>query len=231
MNTSAHVIAPFVYSGLTFDMLRDFSGIGPIALLPNVLIVAPQRRWKSLQDLIDAARAKPGGYTYATGGSGTGTHMSAERFRLRAALDAVQVPTRARRRSCQRSYPAASTGRSCPCPPWWGTSGTAHTALALSAEHRSPQLPELPTLTEAGLDNADFPFWVGMFVPVKTPAAARRRLYEETTRAMQQADVRERLTKAGAEIVFMTPDAFDTYVKAQADIASVIVKAANIRAN
>ena len=232
VNTSAHVIAPFVYSGLTFDMLRDFSGIGPIALLPNVLIVAPQRRWKSLQDLIDAARAKPGGYTYATGGSGTGTHMSAERFRLRAALDAVQVPYKGSPEILSEIISGRVDWSFVPLSTVVGHIRDGRIlALALSAEHRSPQLPELPTLTEAGLDNADFPFWVGMFVPVKTPAAARRRLYEETTRAMQQADVRERLTKAGAEIVFMTPDAFDTYVKAQADIASVIVKAANIRAN
>src|SRR5262245_19084019 len=74
VNTSAQVIAPFTYSGLAFDMLRDFAGIGPMLVLPNVLIVPPQRGWKNLQELITAARNKPGGFTYGTGGSGTGTH-------------------------------------------------------------------------------------------------------------------------------------------------------------
>ena len=92
-------------------------------------------------------------------------------------------------------------------------------------------MPELQTLTEAGLKDADFPFWVGMFVPAKTPRAVRRRLYEETLKAMQQADVRERLTKLGGEIVLMNPEAFDAYWKAQAEIAGTIVKAANIKAN
>ena len=104
-------------------------------------------------------------------------------------------------------------------------------ALALSAERRSEQLPELPTLTDAGMKNADFPFWVGMFVSSKVPRPVVRRLYEDTLKAMQNAEVRDRLTKLGAEIVLMTPEAFDAYVKAQAEVAAVIVKEAKIKAN
>jgi tripartite-type tricarboxylate transporter receptor subunit TctC len=86
-------------------------------------------------------------------------------------------------------------------------------------------------MTESGLKNADFPFWVGMFVPSKAPRAAVRRLYEDTLKAMQNAEVRERFTKLGAEIVPMTPEEFDAYVKVQAEVAAVIVKAANIKGN
>jgi|RhiMethySRZTD1v2_1073278.scaffolds.fasta_scaffold37670_3 tripartite-type tricarboxylate transporter receptor subunit TctC len=232
VNTSAHVVAPFVYSGLAFDMLRDFSGVGPIALLPNVLIVAPQRGWKTVQDLVAAAAAKPGGYTYATGGSGTGTHMNAERFRLRAGLEAVQVPYKGSPEILAEIISGRVDWAFVPLSTVVGQIRDGRIqALALSAERRSAQLPELPTLAETGLKDADFPFWVGMFVSAKTPAGAKRRLYDETTRAMQHPEVRSRLTKAGAEIVFMTPEEFDSYVRAQADIASVIVKAANIRAN
>jgi tripartite-type tricarboxylate transporter receptor subunit TctC len=81
------------------------------------------------------------------------------------------------------------------------------------------------------LKDADFPFWVGMFVSAKTPRAAVRRLYEDTVKAMQNPEVRDRFVKLGAEIVIVTPDAFDSYVKEQAAVAGVIVKAANIRAN
>jgi len=232
VNTSAHVVAPFVYSGLAFDMLRDFSGVGPIALLPNVLIVAPQRGWKTVQDLVAAAAAKPGGYTYATGGSGTGTHMNSERFRLRAGLEAVQVPYKGSPEILAEIISGRVDWAFVPLSTVVGQIRDGRIqALALSAERRSAQLPELPTLAETGLKDADFPFWVGMFVSAKTPAGAKRRLYDETTRAMQHPEVRSRLTKAGAEIVFMTPEEFDSYVRAQADIASVIVKAANIRAN
>src|SRR4029077_17712738 len=88
--------------------------------------------------------------------------------------------------------------------------------LALSAEKRSALLPDLPTIAESGLKDADFPFWVGMFVPAKAPRAAVRRLSEDTVKAMQNPEVRDRFTKLGADIVIMTPEAFDAYVREQA---------------
>lgn len=232
VNTSAQVIAPYTYSGLAFDMLRDFSGVGPIAMLPNVVIVPPQRGWKSLQDLLDAARAKPGAQSYGTGGSGTGTHMSAELFRMRAGINAVQVPYKGSPEVLVEIISGRIDWSIVPLSTALGQIREGRIqALALSAERRSAQLPELPTLAEAGLKDADFPFWVGMFVPARVPRPALRRLYEETARAMQHPEVRDRLTKLGAEIVMMTPEQFDAYVKAQAEVAAAIVKAANIRSN
>ena len=233
VNTSAHVVAPFAYSGLAFDMLRDFAGIGPIALLPNVLIAPPQRGWRSLQELLAAVRGKPAGhYTYGTGGSGTGTHMNAERFRMSAGLNAVQVPYKGSPEILIEIVSGRIDWAFVPLSTALAQIKEGRiNALALSAEKRSPQLPELPTMAESGLKNADFPFWVGMFVPAKTPRAAVRRLYEDTSKAMQNAEVRDRLTKLGAEIVLMTPEEFDAYVKAQAEVAAVIVKAANIKGN
>jgi tripartite-type tricarboxylate transporter receptor subunit TctC len=233
VNTSAHVVAPFAYSGLAFDMLRDFAGIGPIALLPNVLIAPPQRGWKNLQEMLAAVRGKPPGhYTYGTGGSGTGTHMNAERFRMSAGLNAVQVPYKGSPEILVEIVAGRIDWAFVPVSTVLGQIKDGRiTALALSAEKRSAQIPELPTMAESGLKNADFPFWVGMFVPAKAPRAAVRRLHEDTVKAMQNAEVRERLTKLGAEIVMMTPEEFDAYVKAQAEVAAVIVKAANIKGN
>lgn len=213
-------------------MLRDFSGVGPIAMLPNVVIVPPQRGWKSLQDLLDAARAKPGAQSYGTGGSGTGTHMSAELFRMRAGINAVQVPYKGSPEVLVEIISGRIDWSIVPLSTALGQIRERRIqALALSAERRSAQLPELPTLAEAGLKDADFPFWVGMFVPARVPRPVVRRLYEETARAMQHPEVRDRLTKLGAEIVMMTPEQFDAYVKAQAEVAAAIVKAANIRSN
>ena len=233
VNTSAHVVAPFAYSGLAFDMLRDFAGIGPIAVLPNVLIVPAQRGWKNLPELLAAVRGKPPGhYTYGTGGSGTGTHMNAERFRLAAGLNAVQVPYKGSPEILVEIAAGRIDWAFVPLSTVVGQLKDGRiTALALSAEKRSPQVPELPTMAESGLKNADFPFWVGMFVPSKAPRAAVRRLHDDTVKAMQNPEVRERFTKLGAEIVLMTPEEFDAYVKAQAEVAAVIVKAANIKGN
>ena len=232
VNTSAQVIAPFMYSGLSFDMLRDFASVGPMIVLPNVVIVPPQRGWRTLHDLLTTARAKPRAYSYGTGGSGTGTHMSAERFRIRAGIDAVQVPYKGSPEVLAEIISGRIDWSIVPLSTALGQIKEGRIqALALAADRRSPQLPDLPTLAEAGLKDADFPFWVGMFVPSKSPAAARRRLHDETRRTMQQPEVRERLMKLGAEIVLMTPEEADAYVKAQAEVSAAIVKAANIRAN
>ena len=232
VNTSAHVVAHHVYSGLGFDLLRDFTGIGPMVLLPNVLIAAPQRGWKNLHDLVAAARAKPGGLTYGTGGSGTGTHMSAERFRLAAGITAVQVPYKGSPEILTEIIPGRIDWAFVPLSTVLGQVKDGRVqVLAISAGTRSALLPDLPTIAEAGLKDADFPFWVGMFLPTKAPRAAVRRLSEDTVSAMQNPDVRDRFVKLGAEIVVMTPEAFDAYVREQAVLAGVIVKAANIRAN
>src|SRR5262245_37633033 len=218
VNTSAHVVAHHVYSGLAFDLLRDFAGVGPMVMLPNVIIAAPQRGWKSLKDLVAAARAKPGGFTYGTGGSGTGTHMSAERFRLAAGLTAVQVPYKGSPEILVEIVSGRIDWAFVPLSTVLAQARDGRVqALALSAERRSPQMPELPTIAEAGLKDADFPFWVGMFVPAKTPRPVVRRLYDDVNRVMQHPEVRERLTKLGAEIVLLTPEEFDAYVKRQAE--------------
>jgi tripartite-type tricarboxylate transporter receptor subunit TctC len=232
VNTSAQVVAHHVYTGLAFDLLRDFAGIGPMAILPNVIIAAPQRGWKSLPDLITAARAKPGGYTYGTGGSGTGTHMSAERFRLAAGITAVQVPYKGSPEILTEIIPGRIDWAFVPLSTVLGQLKDGRVqVLALSAEKRSAQLPDVPTIAESGLKEADFPFWVGMFVSAKVPRGAVRRLHEDTVKAMQSPEVRDRFAKLGAEVVILTPEAFDAYVREQAAVAGAIVKAANIKAN
>jgi tripartite-type tricarboxylate transporter receptor subunit TctC len=232
VNTSAQVIAPFFYPKLTFDMLREFAGVAPLAVLPNVLIVPPQRPWKSVKELIAAAQAKPGALNYATAGSGTGTHMSAERFRMSARIDAVQVPYKGSPEALVEVISGRVDWSILPL-----STVLAHIkdgrvrAIALSAEGRSAQLPDLPTIAESGLADADFPFWVGMFVSSKVPRSAVRRLHEITLKGLRTPEVRARYEKLGAEPFILTSEAFDAFVRAQAEVAGAIIKAANIRAN
>lgn len=232
VNTSAQVVAPFVYSTLAFNMLRDFASVAPLGVLPNVLIIPPQRGWKSVQELIAAAKAKPGGYSYGTGGSGTGTHMNAERFRMRAGIEAVQVPYKGSPEALVEVIAGRIDWSLLPV-----STVLAHAkegrvrALALSGGRRSTQLPDVPTIAEAGLADADFPLWVGVFVSSKVPRAAIQRLYQEIMKALALPDVQARMEKLGAEPLAMTPEEFDKFVRAQAEVSAAIVKAANIRVN
>ncbi|HEX9684250.1 MAG TPA: tripartite tricarboxylate transporter substrate binding protein [Burkholderiales bacterium] len=232
VNTSAQVIAPFVYPNLSFDMLREFASVSSLAVLPNVLIVPPQRPWTSLKELIAAAQAKPGALNYGTAGTGTGTHMSAERFRMSARIDAVQVSYKGSPEALIEVIAGRIDWSILPLSTVLAQIKDGRVrAIALSAERRSAQLPELPTIAESGLADADFPFWVGMFVSSKVPRPAVRRLHEITQKGIQTPEVRARYEKLGAEPFIMTSEAFDSFVRAQAEVAGAIIKAANIRAN
>lgn len=230
VNTSAHVVSHHVFLNLGYDLIRDFAGVTPFAILPSILVVAPQRPWKSMNDLIAAVKAKPGAYSYGTGGQGTGTHMSAERFRMAAGLQAVQVP--------YKGTPEVLVDLIAGRVDWSLVPPSSGLPLirdgrirAVAIDKRNPQLPELPSFAELGLKDADFPFWVGMFVNAKAPRAVVQRLHTDTNRVMQLPEVRERFERLGGELFTLTPAAFDTYVREQAQAAGAIVKAAGIKPN
>jgi tripartite-type tricarboxylate transporter receptor subunit TctC len=230
VNTSAHVVSHHVFTHIGFDLLRDFSGVTPLAQLPNVLVIAPQRPWKTVRELIAAAQAKPGGYSYGTGGTGTGTHMSAERFRMSAGIQAVQVPYK----GTPEVLVDLIAGRIdwSLVPPSSGLPLIRDGRIrAIAIDKRNAQLPELQTFAELGMKDADFPFWVGLFVAAKVPRAVVRRLHDETVKVLQLPEVRERVERVGGETFVLQPEAFDAYLRAQAQAAGAIVKAANIRPN
>ena len=230
VNTSAQVIAPFVYPKLAFDMLREFAGVAPLAVLPNVLIVPPQSPWKDLKALIAAAHAKPGALTYGTAGHGTGTHMSAVRFWMSARIEAVQVPYKASPEALIDVMSGRVDWSILPMSTVLSQIKDGRVrALGLGAERRNAQLPDLPTFAESGLADADFPFWVGMFVSAKVPRTAVRRLHEISSKGVQTPAMRARFEALGAEPFVLTSEAFDAFVRAQAEVAGAIIKAANIR--
>lgn len=230
VNTSAQVIAPFVYPKLAFDMQREFAGVAPLAILPNVLIVPPRSPWKDLKELIAAAHAKPGALTYGTAGHGTGTHMSAVRFWMSARIDAVQVPFKASPEALIEVISGRVDWSILPMSTVLTQIKDGRVrALALSAERRNAQLPDLPIFAEFGLADADFPFWVGMFVSAKVPRAVVGRLNEIASKGLQTPAMRKRFEGLGADPFVLTSEAFDGYVRTQAKVAGAIIKAANIR--
>src|SRR3954471_7049416 len=166
IHSSGHALNPSIYSTLPYDTVKDLTGVTPLAALPNVLVVSPARGWKSVADLVAAAKAHPGQMNYASAGMGSATHMNAEKFRLRAGIEAQHVPF--------KGTPEALTdvigGRN----DWFFAPMSSALplikegklqALAVSTPERSPSLPDVPTTIEAGVPGSDYTFWVGMFVP------------------------------------------------------------------
>ena len=232
VHSSSYTVTPTTYSNTPYDTLRDFSGITPLANLPNVLVIAPSKGVRSVKDLIAGARAKPGSLSYASAGAGSATQLNAERFRLGAGLEGTHVPFK----GTPEALTDIITGRIdiyfCPVISVLQFIKDGRLlGLAVGSTKRSSALPDLPTTLEAGVPNSDYNFWVGMVVPAKTPAGVISKLHQNTIKTLQTPDITERMAKLGAEQMQMTPRDFDAYIKNEIGINAALVKAAKINVN
>jgi tripartite-type tricarboxylate transporter receptor subunit TctC len=168
---------------------------------------------------------------YASAGMGSATHMNAEKFKLRAGIDAQHVPFK----GTPEAISDIIGGRN----DWFFAPLSSALplikdgklqALAVSTAQRSPALPNVPTTVEAGVADSDYTFWVGMIVPSATPAPMVKRLHDEALKALASPEVKERLVKLGADAFTMEPAAFNAYIRAEMDSAAQIAKAANLKA-
>jgi tripartite-type tricarboxylate transporter receptor subunit TctC len=195
-----------------------------------VIVVSPSKGYKDVADLVAKAKSQPGGLNYASAGNGSATHMNAERFRVAAGIQAQHVP--------YRGTPEALTETAAGRIDWFFAplvsalpliqSGRLQ-ALAVSTAQRSPMLPNIPSISEAGFASAAYTFWVGLFVTAKTPKPIVQKLHAGVMSVLAMADVRERLEKLGAAAMPMQQDAFEKYLDAETLAAAQLVKAAGIR--
>lgn len=230
VHSSGHALNPAIYSTIGYDTLKDLTGITPLAALPNVLVVNPAKGWKSVADLVAAARAKPGQLNYASAGVGSATHLNAEKFRLQAGIEALHVP--------YKGTPEAMTNVIGGSNDWFFAPLASALplvkdgklqALAVSTPARSPSLPQVPTTVEAGVAGSDYTFWVGMIVASSTPAPVVKRLHEEALKAMASPEVKERMNKLGAEPFPLSVEAFNAFIRTEVDAAARIAKAAGLK--
>ncbi len=227
---SALTISPALYPNLGYDPARDFIAVVPFGISPNVLVVPPARGWKTVGDLVAAAKARPDGLTFSSVGVGTATHLSAERFRVSSGIKAVHVPFKGGAEAMTEVIagridfffgpvalvlPQVQEGKL--------------TALAVNSAKRSAALPDVPTTLEAGFADAEYPIWLGMFLPAKTPRDIVDKLNRETLTALREPKVRDKLATLGFEPMVMTPAEFAAYVKKEISVNAALVKAAGIK--
>jgi tripartite-type tricarboxylate transporter receptor subunit TctC len=230
IHSAGHVANPSIYANLSYDTVKDFSGVTPLASLPNVLIVAPSKGWKTVKDMVDKARANPGALNYGSAGIGSATHMNAEVFRASAKFDAVHVPYK----GTPEAMTEVSTGRldfffapMLSALPFIKDGRLE--ALAVGTATRSPVLPNVPTTLEAGFPHSDYIFWVALLAPAATPRPIVDRLNAEALKALALPDVKEKLAALGADPMPMSPAAFDAFIKTEVARMAEVVKAAGIK--
>jgi tripartite-type tricarboxylate transporter receptor subunit TctC len=231
IHSSGHLVNPALYTKLSYDTLRDFDGITPLASLPNVLVVSPARGWKDVADLVAAAKAKPDTFSYGSAGNGSATHMNAEQFRVAAGIKAQHIPF--------RGTPEAITETIAGRIDWFFAplisalplikDGKLQ-ALAVGTTARSPVLPNVPSITEtAGLKDAAYTFWVALFATAKTPKAIVEKIHAETLKVLALPEVKERLEKLGATPMPMAQAGFEKFLEDETAAAARLVKAAGIK--
>jgi tripartite-type tricarboxylate transporter receptor subunit TctC len=204
--------------------------VTPLANLPTVLVVPASKGYKTVHDLVAAAKAKPGSINYAA--AAASTQLNAERFRRSANFQAQHIPFKGAPEALNELIAGRVDFYFSPIAP-----ALPHirdgklVVLAAGSAKRAAMLPDVPTTLEAGFPDSDYNFWVGLFAPAKTPREVVGRLHHEATAAFQSAEIRERLSRLGAEPMLMSSEQFDTLVKDELRMNAPLVKAAGITAN
>jgi tripartite-type tricarboxylate transporter receptor subunit TctC len=230
VDSTGHAVNPSLYAKLPYDTFKDFVEIAPLAIAPNVLVVSPDSPYKSLKDLVDAARKRPGSINFASAGVGSGTHLNLLHFMEAAQIKVTHVPFKGTpevlsnlmNHSVDCYWAPISAGIS-------SIRGGKLRPLAVSTSGRSSQLPDVPTTAEAGVKDAESPLWFGIWGPAGMPKALVDKIAADIHRAMQSKDVVERLAGLGTDPMDMSTDEFGRFVRKEAATYEVLVKKAGIK--
>jgi len=229
-NSTAQTANPYLYKNLPYDGVGDFVGVTPLASMPNILVVSASSPFKTVGDLVAAAKARPGQLNYASAGSGTGTHLSAEKFRIAANIVAEHIPL--------KGSPEAITEIISGRLDWYFAPGVTVInlikegklrALAVGSKNRSSLFPNLPTTEEAGVPGSALNFWVALFAPAKTPKDILEKLNMEANAALQSQEVKAIFSRLGAEPMTQSVAEFNKGLEEEFRITQALVNMANIK--
>ena len=229
VHSSSHTVSPHTFAKLPFDTLTAFAPVTPISSTPNVLVISPSKNIKTLQELLAYGRANPGKLNFASAGQGSATHLNAEKFKLAAKIEAVNVPFKGSAEAVTEVMAGRVDYYFSPIAPVIGQIRNGQLVpLAVGSARRASALPEVPTTAEAGVPGSEFNFWIGMFAPAKTPKEIVDRLHAEVVKALDTPEVKERFKTLGADAWTLRPEQFDAYLRDEIKANASLVKAAGL---
>ena len=224
VHSTSHVVVASTYPNLPFNVAEDFAAVSALANVPFVIAAATKH--KTLKDMVAAGKAPGSVIHYGSAGAGSSGHLFMERFRLAAGFPATHVPFRGTPEGMTEviagridMYPAPILN-AIPL----AKDGKVH-ALAVSTAKRAPLMPDVATVAEAGLPNAEYNFWVGAFLPAKTPRPIVDRLNKEILAALKVQSVADKIIALGGDPMPMSSAEFDKFVRSEIAINAEIVKA------
>ncbi|SDC81477.1 Tripartite-type tricarboxylate transporter, receptor component TctC [Paracidovorax valerianellae] len=220
-----HAINAALYKKMPFDPVKDFAPLTRVANVPNLLVANPNQPYKSVQELIAYAKANPGKVNFGSSGSGSSIHLSGELFKSLAKVDMQHVPYKG-------SAPAVTDllGNqigimfdNMPSAIQHVRSGKLR-PIAVTTAKRSPELPDVPTIAEAGVPGYEATSWFGMFAPAGTPAPIVAQLNKALVKVLSQPETKKKLADQGAEPVSETPEQFAAFIQAESAKWGKVVK-------
>jgi tripartite-type tricarboxylate transporter receptor subunit TctC len=228
---ATHATGPQLYKNVPFNALRDFDPITLLVTSPSLLAVSTKAGFKNVKELVDAAKASPGKFTYASGGPGSPPHLATELFNSIAGISLLQVPYK----GGGESVPALMGGEIdvhffgiATAMPY--LKGGRFRTLAVAADTRWPDLPYVPTFAEAGYPQYRNANWYGLSAPAGTPKAIIARLNKEVLQALAASDYRERMRLMGAIPVGNSPPEFSAFIRSEYERYGKLIKALGLRA-
>ena len=224
-NINTHAINSALFQKLPYDPVKDFAPISLLVSVPNLLLVHPSVQASSAQELVALARARPGSLTYASAGSGTSTHMSAELLKSMSGIEIVHVPYKG-------PAPALQAILAGEVNLYFETVASSLQlvragrlkALAITSAVRSTLAPEIPTVAESGMPGFEVAPWFGALTRAGTPSEIVTRLNTEMVRILSLSDVRSALAAQGVTVIGSTPDAFARYIDQEITRWSKVVR-------
>ena len=220
-----HAINASLYKKMPFDPVKDFAPLTRVANVPNLLVANPAQPYKSVKDLIAYAKANPGKVNFGSSGNGSSIHLSGELFKSLAKVDMQHVPYKG-------SAPAVTDllGNqigimfdNMPSAIQHVRSGKL-VPLAVTTAKRSPELPNVPTIAEAGVPGYEATSWFGMFAPAGTPAPVLAKLNAAIVKVLGQPDVKKKINEQGAEVYSETPEQFAAFIQTESVKWGKVVK-------
>jgi tripartite-type tricarboxylate transporter receptor subunit TctC len=218
LTSNGHTVIKAVNPNVAFDPVKDFAAVTPVASTPSILVVPPEAPTRTLKDLIDAAKAKPGALNYSSAGLGSSTGIAAELFKQVTKTNLVVVP----HRGLPESQTAVIRGDVAMAFTFFNVGGDLIQggklrAVAVTGNKRMSQLPDVPTFAEAGLPEFTYDAWFGIMVPAGTPKPIIDKISKDVAAAVQASDMKARFDPQGAELVSSTPEKFSDVLRSDAE--------------
>lgn len=230
LTSATIVISPSLFPKLGYDAFRDFAPVALVATVPNVIVVHPSVPAKSLNELVQLAKAHPGKLNFGSGGLGTGSQLGTELFKSLAKINLVHVPYKgaAIALTAMLGGEVDLVTSTVPATIPYINSGRIR-ALAVLSPERAPTLPQVPTTAEAGMPGLVVITWYGLFAQAGVKPDIVERLNAEVVKVMNAPETKTKLAQVGLDAANSTPAAFAKFARADADKWARVIKEANIR--